>query len=192
MRKTLFRQDAVEYSRQKLLGQALLAGPFSLRFLTAAICGLAAGVIAFAWWGEYTPKIHVRGYLTTSAVLPTGSRLEAQLLVPGRAIEFIDVGHRVALHLQPLPYQLFGSPKGRVTEVGRTPVTSSDSVSPATTPEGAYRVTVALDSDVLHARNRDYTLQPGMLLDADIWLERRRIIDWVFDPHATAVRAART
>jgi membrane fusion protein len=102
------------------------------------------------------------------------------------------VGERVALRLQPFPYQQFGSPKGRVTEVSRTVVAPSDAASPVVTPEAVYRVVVALDSELMHTRNRDISLQPGMLLDADICLERRRIIRWLSDPLATAVGEART
>jgi membrane fusion protein len=125
-------------------------------------------------------------------ILPTGARLEAHLLVPSRAIGFVAVGERVALRLQPFPYQQFGSPKGRVTEVSRTVVAPSDAASPVVTLEAVYRVVVALDSELMHTRNRDISLQPGMLLDADICLERRRIIRWLSDPLATAVGEART
>jgi membrane fusion protein len=125
-------------------------------------------------------------------ILPAGARLEAHLLVPSRAIGFVAAGERVALHLQPFPYQQFGSPKGRVIAVSRTLVAATDALSPLPASEAVYRVVVALDSEILHTHSRDFALQPGMLLDADIWLQRRRIVEWLSDPLATAMGASRT
>jgi len=70
-------------------------------------------------------------------------------------------------------------------------IAPNDEVSPIAASEAAYRVVVALDSELLHTRNRDLPLQAGMLLDADISLERQRIIQWVFAPFA-AMGTSRT
>ncbi|WP_165786326.1 hypothetical protein [Methylomonas sp. Kb3] len=45
-----------------------------------------------------------------------------------------------------------------------------------------YRVTVEIDKQAVQAYRQDIPLQSGMLLDADIWLDHRRLIEWVFDP----------
>jgi membrane fusion protein len=45
-----------------------------------------------------------------------------------------------------------------------------------------YRVTVRLDSQHVTAYGKPVALQPGMQLEADLLVERRRLIDWVLDP----------
>lgn len=46
------------------------------------------------------------------SVVPRGSPLQAQLLVPSRAAGFVRAGSRVALHYQAFPYQKFGMQHG--------------------------------------------------------------------------------
>lgn len=46
------------------------------------------------------------------SLLPAGSTLQAQLLVPSRAIGFIDPGSRVVLRYEAFPYQKFGQQYG--------------------------------------------------------------------------------
>lgn len=116
------------------------------------------------------------------SILPAGALLEAQLLVPSRAIGFIAPGQTAALRYQPFPYQRFGSYRGRIKEISRTLITPKDADLPVSLQESVYRVTVALDAQRVRAYGEDLPLQAGTLLDADIWLDHRRIIEWVFDP----------
>jgi membrane fusion protein len=48
--------------------------------------------------------------------------------------------------------------------------------------EPVYRVTVALETQTVTAYGTELPLQAGMVLDADIALDQRRIFEWVFDP----------
>lgn len=116
------------------------------------------------------------------SILPAGAVLEAQLLVPSRAIGFIEPDQTVALRYQPFPYQRFGSYRGRIKEISRTLITPKDADLPVSLEESVYRVTVALDAQRVEAYGEDLPLQAGTLLDADIWLDHRRIIEWIFDP----------
>ena len=43
-------------------------------------------------------------------------------------------------------------------------------------------MTVALDMQAVTAYGNEEPLKPGMLLDADILGEKRRLIEWVFEP----------
>ena len=45
-----------------------------------------------------------------------------------------------------------------------------------------YRITVRLDSQAVRAYGSAMALQPGTQLEADIALEKRRLIEWVLDP----------
>lgn len=54
------------------------------------------------------------------SILPAGSVLQAQLLVPSRAIGFVEPGSRVVMRYQAFAYQKFGQQYGRVTDVSRS------------------------------------------------------------------------
>ncbi|HYS13329.1 MAG TPA: HlyD family secretion protein, partial [Burkholderiaceae bacterium] len=116
------------------------------------------------------------------SILPADAVLEAKLLVPSRAIGFIAAGDQVSVRYQAFPYQRFGSFKGRVTAIPRTMTAPNEAETPVALNESVYRVTVALDDQRVRGARIDVALQAGMLLDADIWLERRRLVEWLFEP----------
>lgn len=45
-----------------------------------------------------------------------------------------------------------------------------------------YRITVDLPRQYITAYGRHENLKPGMLLDADIMGEKRRLIEWLVEP----------
>jgi membrane fusion protein len=45
-----------------------------------------------------------------------------------------------------------------------------------------YRITVALDQQSVQAYGQPQALSPGMAVDADVLLDRRRLIEWLFEP----------
>jgi membrane fusion protein len=118
------------------------------------------------------------------SILPAGSELQAQLLVPSRAVGFITRGNAVVLRYQAFPYQKFGQQYGRIAEISRSALTPTE-VSALTgqqAQEPLYRVLVTLDSQQVMAYGQPEAVKPGMALDADILMERRRLIEWVFEP----------
>ena len=48
--------------------------------------------------------------------------------------------------------------------------------------EPLYRITVRLDRQDVAAYGATQALAPGMQLDADVVLDRRRLIEWIFEP----------
>jgi membrane fusion protein len=63
MRRALFRQEALDFHREQLLGDVVLVRPLSVSLLTSVAVGIALTVVGFAYWGEYTRKVPVIGYL---------------------------------------------------------------------------------------------------------------------------------
>lgn len=114
------------------------------------------------------------------SLLPESSRLRAQLLVPSAAIGFVKPGDEVVLRYRPYPYQKFGSHKGRVIRVSRSAVPQEAAPGQATEP--VYRVLVSLDSQSIRAYGVEESLRPGMVVDADIVGESRRIYEWILEP----------
>lgn len=114
------------------------------------------------------------------SLLPEGSELRAQLLVPSSAIGFVKVGDRVLLRYQAYPYQKFGTHEGTVIRISRSAMMKGKESSDL--DQSLYRVFVSLDhQDVLAYGNRE-PLRPGMQLEADIMGERRRLYEWLLEP----------
>lgn len=118
-------------------------------------------------------------------VLPADARLEAELLVPSRAIGFIEPGDQVLLRYQAYPYQKFGHQQGRVKRISRSALNQSELqtlLGSAASSEPLYRVTVSLARQAITAYGQVEPLRPGMVLEADVLGEKRKLIEWIFEP----------
>jgi membrane fusion protein len=129
------------------------------------------------------------GAATPAAVLlsivPSGADLEAHLYAPSRAIGFLRAGQSVYVRYQAFPYQKFGHHVGIVDTISRTSFTPVEPVAraaPGAATEPVYRVTVRLPKKTMLAGEEAIALQPGMQLDADVVLERRRLYEWMLEP----------
>jgi membrane fusion protein len=116
------------------------------------------------------------------AVVPSGVALQAELLVPARAIGFIEAGQPVRLAYDAFPFQRFGFHGGHVATVSRTQLRPSELVGPLVLREPSYRVTVALDRQTVPAMGRQLPLAADMTLRADIVFDRRSLMEWLLEP----------
>jgi len=115
-------------------------------------------------------------------IVPIDGVLQAELLVPTRAIGFVGPGQKVRIKYEAFPYQKFGTYAGKIIKVSQTILTSSDASGPIALKEPAYRVTAALERPDIDAYGNKLPLQADMLLSADIILEQRSLIGWFLDP----------
>ena len=128
------------------------------------------------------------------SIVGADTPLEAHLYSPSRAVGFVRPGQHVRLRYQAYPYQRFGHYDGVVVSVSRTALSPGDlppalasltsltGLSAGAGAEPLYRITVALASQAVMAYGAPVALQPGMVLEADVALERRRLYEWVLDP----------
>ncbi|MFT4179725.1 MAG: HlyD family efflux transporter periplasmic adaptor subunit [Thermomonas sp.] len=119
------------------------------------------------------------------ALLPGDGTLEAELLVPSRAIGFVEQGDTVLLRYQAYPYQKFGHQRGTVARISRSALNQSELqalLGSAAQAEPLYRVTVRLAKQAITAYGKPEPLKPGMALEADVLGEKRKLIEWVFEP----------
>ena len=119
------------------------------------------------------------------SLLPTGSKLQAQLLVPSRAVGFIEPGDSVVLRYQAFPHQKFGHHRGTVIRVSRnalSPEGLGALIGNAQAGEPYYRVLVGLSEQSITAYGEAEPLRPGMLVEADILGEKRKLYEWVLEP----------
>jgi membrane fusion protein len=117
-----------------------------------------------------------------ATVMPKGSGMHVELLVPTRAIGFIHKGQEVVLRYEAFPHERFGQYRGVVTDIGRNVWTQGDRVGPLNAKEPVYRVDVNLERQVVAALGQEFPLRPGMLVNADLLLEKRTILEWIFEP----------
>jgi membrane fusion protein len=117
-----------------------------------------------------------------ATVLPRGSGLHVELLVPSRAIGFIQKGQQVVLRYEAFPHERFGQYKGVVAEISRNVWSPGEKIGPLTVKEPVYRVDVKLERQSVAALGAEVALRPGMLVNADILLERRTLLEWLFEP----------
>ena len=94
------------------------------------------------------------------------------------------------MRFEAFPYQKFGHQGGHVLQVSRTPLAAPELAGlPLAGLAGAdaaaepmFRITVAMDSPELNAFGASQPLVAGMRMEADVLLERRRLIEWLFAP----------
>ncbi|MFK7996285.1 MAG: HlyD family secretion protein [Granulosicoccus sp.] len=122
------------------------------------------------------------------SIIPQGALMEARLLVPSHAIGFITPGQDVALRYAAFPYQRFGHYRGVVDSIARTLLLPGDVDLPTPLTSPAYLVTVALEEQSVTAYEQEFPLQAGMSLDGDVLLDRRSILQWMFDPLLSLAR----
>jgi membrane fusion protein len=115
-------------------------------------------------------------------ILPLESPLQALLFVPTRAIGFIRPGQKVRLLYDAFPFQRFGTYSGKIVSVSKTILSETDVGAPLQLQEPAYKGVAVLDRPDVDANGQKIPLQAGMLLRADILLEKRELVRWLLDP----------
>ena len=121
---------------------------------------------------------------TLATIIPEGTRLEAHLYSPSRSIGFVRAGQEVLVRYTAYPHQKFGSHRARIVAVARSPLSPAElGFAPADgSREPLYRIKAELAHQSIPAYGRDEPLQPGMQVEADVLLDRRRLIEWIFEP----------
>lgn len=115
-------------------------------------------------------------------ILPENSNLYAVLLVPTRAFGFIQPGQEARLRYDAFPYQRFGLYRGTVVQQSKAILLPNEVDMPVSLTEPVYQVNVQLDQQQIAAYGEQVPLQAGMLLSADIMLEQRSLLSWLFEP----------
>lgn len=147
----------------------------------AAIAAPASGMVASVL---VEPGQMVVPGTTLATLIPAGARLEAHLYSASRSIGFVRPGQHVLLRYLAYPHQKFGSHEARILAVSRNPLSPAELglAAPEAGREPLYRIKAELSSQVVIAYGRPEPLQAGMQLEADVMLDRRRLIEWIFEP----------
>jgi membrane fusion protein len=164
--------EEAQFDRQltALAAEALEQDQKRSHVIRAAKAGMVAGIAV-------TPGQAVDAGTILATLVPQGTELEAHLYAPSRAVGFVRPGQPVLIRYAAFPYQHYGLQRGLVQEVSRTPTSSGRSQT-----EALYRLIVRLDAQTVAARGERHGLKPGMVLEAEIAQEKRRLIDWFVAP----------
>ena len=126
---------------------------------------------------------------TIAIIEPKDAKLEAQLYASSRAIGFIRPGEVVRLMYQAFPHETFGTAKGRITSFSHTILSPQEVAIPGQVVRApVFQIRAQIARQTIDAYGQAVPLQPGMLLTADVVLERRTLIEWLFDPIYAAVK----
>ncbi len=138
--------------------------------------GVVSGLIA-------RPGQTVTPAVALASLVPAQARLQAHLYAPSSAVGFLRAQQPVLLRYDAFPHQKFGAQAGRIEQVSLAPLSSAelaDRAAPSREP--MYRIAVALERQDIPAGSELRPLVPGMQLEADVPIERRRLIEWLFAP----------
>ncbi|WIO73617.1 HlyD family efflux transporter periplasmic adaptor subunit [Porticoccaceae bacterium LTM1] len=118
-----------------------------------------------------------------AAIIPEGSTMQAVIYVPSRAIGFIKPGQSVKLRYEAFPFQRFGLYGGEILDIAKSLYAPNELThDPLGVQEPVYKVVVQLDQQFVFAYGEKYPLESGILLEADIVLDKRTLWEWLLDP----------
>lgn len=172
--------------------------------LNRAITEMNQEILDFDLKSEQTIRASKSGYISTInvdigqqvepsklllSIVPEQTELVAHLYIPSKAVGFIKPKDKVVLRYQAYPYQKFGHATGEIISVARTALGKQELSglgiifsNPTLLNEPAYLVKVKLEKQTIKAYGENKPLQIGMILEADILHERKKLYEWVLDP----------
>jgi membrane fusion protein len=115
-------------------------------------------------------------------ILPQGSELIAELLLPTRSAGFVQVGNTTRLRFDAFPYQRFGFIESHITRIDQALINPNEIQLPIALQEPVYRLRAKLNQQQMLAFGKAFNLKSGMLFEADIMLEQRTLIEWLLEP----------
>jgi membrane fusion protein len=124
----------------------------------------------------------VRPDLPIMTIVPEGSAAEVVLLIPSRSIGFIRVAQKVSVRYQAYPYEHYGRHYGVVKEIARAALPPQEVVQHIPVNEPVYTVRVSLPSNYLEYQGKQLPITPGMIVEADVELDRLKIYQWLLEP----------
>lgn len=116
------------------------------------------------------------------SIIPEGAELVAELLLPTRSAGFVREGDEARLRFDAFPYQRFGFLESQVARIDKALILEGEASLPIALNEPVYRVRTILSAQSIQAYGELFNLKSGMLLEADIVLDRRSLFDWLLDP----------
>jgi hemolysin D len=149
-------------------------------------------------------SIHTIGGVVTPAetlltVVPEGSRLEVEAMLPNRDVGFVHAGQAAEIKVEAFTYTRYGLLHGKIDGVSRNTVqntgnavsskhpgddtsTSHDDASDGASGDSNYVARDSLADAGIDTEEGRKELEPGMMVTAEIKTGRRRVISYLLSP----------
>jgi len=117
-------------------------------------------------------------------IVPKDEPLQAEVLLKNEDVGFVAVGQPVKLKVAAYPFQKYGLLDGKVSMVSADSADPKQQQQQGQQPTLAYRAIVRVDARQLvsAASGEKLTLNPGMLVTAEIHQGERSVIEYLFSP----------
>lgn len=117
------------------------------------------------------------------SILPASKTLVAKLLVPVKAIGSVKAQQIVNVRYDAYPYQQFGTFRGKILRISESAALSQELIdSPLQVNGSVYLMYVQLDAQEIESSGEVLKLAPGMTLIADVLIDSKSIMQWIFNP----------
>ncbi|MEW6991958.1 HlyD family secretion protein [Colwelliaceae bacterium 6441] len=167
--------DAITSQLAQVQSQLATIKQQRLSEVRAPADGIVSGLLA-------KPGKSVNAKQNLLSILPKGSVMQAVIYVPTSAFGFIEQGQETRIRFHAFPYQRFGIYDGQLAQISANVILPEETDIPGLITVPSYRVVVSLNAQHIQAYGRNIPLRSGMKLDADIVIEQRSLIRWLFDP----------
>ena len=115
-----------------------------------------------------------------ASLIAEGSSLVANLFLPPGSAGLISVGDKVMLRFDAFPYQKYGQLEAEVVEIDQSLMRPDRHANVSL--EAGYLIRASLTAQSIDKDGDHYPLKAGLLFEADVLLEERRLIDLVLKP----------
>ncbi len=141
----------------------------------------------------HTPGAVVAPGTVLMTLVPLGEDLRAEVWVSNEDIGFVRPGQPVQLKLAAYPFHKYGLLEGVVSTVSVDATDAAEAGGVAATRRGAvhrYRALVDVTRQSLEFEGAELPLTAGMLVDAEMQLGSRSVLEYVLSPVRKAFREA--
>lgn len=118
-----------------------------------------------------------------------GAELQAELFAASKTVGLIEIGQEVHIRYAAFPFQRYGTYRGYVHSISSSPTAPGELQQRLGLPalsriisEPSYRVTVTLKGQTVHDQEREYSLKPGFMLEAQVIADETTLGQLLFAP----------
>lgn len=160
------------------------------RFALLELKAPQAGVVKDL--ATHTPGTVVAPGTILLTLVPQNEPLIAEVWIGNADAGFVRAKQKARLKLAAYPFQKYGMLDGVVRQISADAQEKSDSASAGVKSfqEAAYRALIALDRDYLATGGQHLSVVPGMLVNAEIHLGTRSVLEYLLSPIQKVVSEA--
>ncbi|WP_176209167.1 HlyD family secretion protein [Salmonella enterica] len=111
------------------------------------------------------------------------------LWVPNDAVPYISTGDKVNIRYEAFPAEKFGQFSATVKTISRTPASTQEMLTYKGAPQNTlgisvpwYKVIVKPEKQIISYDGKSLPLENGMKAESTLFLEKRRIFQWMLSP----------